>query len=37
MEIGAISENELRRVAGHVFRRSAALQKAQGLHFEHEL
>ena len=35
-EIGAISENELRRVAGYVFRRCAACQIAQGHHFEHE-
>ena len=36
-EIGAISENELRRVAGHVFRRRAASQIAQGHNFKHEL
>ena len=34
---GAVSENELRGVAGHVFRRCAACQIAQGHHFEHEL
>ena len=36
-KIGAISENELRRVAGHVFRRCAACQITQGHHFEHGL
>ena len=36
-KIGAFSENELRRVAGHMFRRCAACQIIQGHHFEHEL
>ena len=36
-EIGAISENELLRIAGHVFRRCVTCQVAHGRHFEHEL
>ena len=36
-EIGAISKKELRRVAGHVFKRCATYHTAQGHHFEHEL
>ena len=36
-EIGAISEDKLWRVAGHVFSRCAACQIAQGHHFEQEL
>ena len=35
-EIGVISENELRRVSGHVFRRCAVCQIAQGHNLEHE-
>ena len=36
-EIGAISENKLQQVAGHVIRRCEARQITQGYHFEHEL
>ncbi|KAJ4449871.1 hypothetical protein ANN_01277 [Periplaneta americana] len=36
-KIRAISESELWRVVGHVFRRCAACQISQGHHFEHEL
>ena len=36
-EIVTTLENELRQVAGHVFRRCEACQIAQGHHFENEL
>ena len=36
-EIEAISENELRQVAAHVFMTCTTCQIAQGHHFEHEL
>ena len=36
-KIGAILENELQQVTGHVFRRCTVCQLAQVHHFEHEL